>query len=193
MYPNLLTQTSVYSPLLRMPVSNTGLASTPSPPAVSSSFLVENILRGGGPAAAAFLARPVAVQACSACSSCAGCGGCSSEGSAKSQGGKCSNGDGPTQPYLKFGVSAILAEEEKKKTVSVAGQWNYFLSFLIKFVPTGIILIEYFIEYRVYIPKIHNRKPLYVILYDNYLTLSIIKFYITLYITYKHTQTQIYI
>lgn len=133
MYPtNLLTQTSVYSPLLRMPVSSTGLVTTPSPPAVSSSFLMENLLRGGGSAAAAFLARPVAVQACSACSSCAGCSGCSSDGSVKTQGGKCSNGDGPTQPYLKFGISAIMAEEEKKKAVSVAGKSQIFVNFVVK-------------------------------------------------------------
>ncbi|KAG8193797.1 hypothetical protein JTE90_029531 [Oedothorax gibbosus] len=128
MYPNLLTQTSIYSPLLRctMPlVSGTVPCSSPlsptsSPPAVSSSFLVDNILRERA-AAGPFLARPVAVGPDQSCPSC-----CSSPQGQTGKGGRCcqngqtggggSNGNGAgSTPYLKFGMSAILAAETKEK------------------------------------------------------------------------------
>lgn len=123
MYPNLLTQTSVYSPLLRcaMPLVSSPLSPAASPP-VSSSFLVDNILRDRA-AAATFLARPVPVSACSpdhsggGCTACPGCvtGGGGAPGKGRCQNGGQGDGGGGTTPYLKFGVSAILAAESKEK------------------------------------------------------------------------------
>nr|XP_042899525.1 homeobox protein DBX1-A-like [Parasteatoda tepidariorum] len=148
MYPNLLAQTSVYSPLLRCPMPAGGLMSSPlspaSSPPVSSSFLVDNILRDRAAVAAAvasgspFLARPIAVSACpeqvGGCTACTTCSGCSPTGANKTVSGRCQNGGSPGAspgtPYLKFGVSAILAAESKEKltaknVISVSGK--YFL------------------------------------------------------------------
>ncbi|GIY47604.1 uncharacterized protein CDAR_532271 [Caerostris darwini] len=143
MYPNLLAQTSVYSPLLRCPMNAGGLVPSPLSPAasppVSSSFLVDNILRDRAAVAAAvanaanspFLARPIAVSACPdqpGCTACTTCSGCTPPGNK----GRCQNGStqstSPGTPYLKFGVSAILAAETKEKmaaksVLSVSGEF----------------------------------------------------------------------
>ncbi|XP_054711116.1 homeobox protein DBX1-A-like [Uloborus diversus] len=128
MYPNLLAQTSVYSPLLRMPTG--GLVSSPlspasSPPVSSSAFLVDNLLRAGG-AGGPYLARPVPVsacpeQSCTACTTCSGCSPMPVLSVGKTSASRCQNGAGvqggssPGTPYLKFGVSAILAADAKEK------------------------------------------------------------------------------
>ncbi|XP_023223315.1 homeobox protein DBX1-like [Centruroides vittatus] len=121
MYPNILTQTTVYPTLLRCPNAvntPTSLSPASSPPA-SASFLVENLLRdrsavnGQGYQ----LARPVALSACgvdaAACTTCSGCCNGPAESPTKSARGD-TNGATPSSPFLKFGVSAILAESKNK-------------------------------------------------------------------------------
>ncbi|XP_023226684.1 homeobox protein DBX1-like [Centruroides vittatus] len=99
MYPNLLTQNPVYPTFLRCPLTSAGITN-PSPttsPHVNTSFFVENLLREHSPYQ---VARPVPVTA--NCSD----GDCTT----------CTNDQDhySTAPYLKFGVSTILADTKDR-------------------------------------------------------------------------------
>lgn len=97
---------------------------------------MDNILRERA-AAGPFLARPVAVgpdQTCPSCCSSPKGGRCCQNGSNGNGGGNGSNGNAGSTPYLKFGMSAILAAESKEKiaaknVLAVSGEFDIFQSF----------------------------------------------------------------